>query len=469
MRSNILLITVALMTSAVYAQKPTYFVDEFQEENRQVRRDKFDQVLPELMREHGVDMWIHVMRTEVPDSFGELELGSPSGVFVFTNRGDERTERAVMGRRWGATQRQWVPTEYKDPVAGLEAYDIVAKPVRIQEPLSGPVTEYDLRFEGLREFIEARDPERIALNFRHKRSQWPTYVGESDGISHTDFLLLTEEIGEKYADRIVSSEDLVIDYSIRKVPAEIALLKKIRQRDIEHTLDMFAKVERGVTPSFDNDMTTFRRMSRGLSQRGRSAGWEDSTVQSGDIIGRPEIGFFAYVLREGETEPPEELQQLWKEYLKVDKILAETIKAGLTPREIIGEYTRRFASEGVLVRDDQLHMILPKNDYPTYMKGFDASTTQLTIDSHAQVKGARPYSDETYYAPRIGSYGPDWVIDKPLAPNHQFVIEYFFYMPSPAPDGKDQYLLWWNHEDAIATESGVEYLSKPQKELYLIR
>ena len=36
---------------------------------------------------------------------------------------------------------------------------------------------------------------------------------------------------------------------------------------------------------------------------------------------------FAYVLREGETETPPEIQKLWAEYLKIDKIFAETIKA----------------------------------------------------------------------------------------------------------------------------------------------
>ena len=84
------------------------------------------------------------------------------------------------------------------------------------------------------------------------------------------------------------------------------------------------------------------------------------------------------------------------------------------------------------------------------------------------MKGARPWSDENYFAPRIGSLGPDWSKDIPLPPNHHFVIEYFFYMPSPAGAGENQYLLWWDHEEAIATENGIEYLSPPQKELFLI-
>jgi hypothetical protein len=87
-------------------------------------------------------------------------------------------------------------------------------------------------------------------------------------------------------------------------------------------------------------------------------------------------------------------------------------------------------------------------------------------NTYGQVKGARPYSVETYLAPRIGSPGPDWTKDIPLAPYHHFVLEYFFYMPSPAPKGQDQYLFWWDHEEALATANGVEYLSPPQKELH---
>ncbi len=129
----------------------------------------------------------------------------------------------------------------------------------------------------------------------------------------------------------------------------------------------------------------------------------------------------------------------------------------------------RFAEDGIVVRDNQLHTALPKNDFSAYTEGFDPAATHLSIDSHGQAKGARPRSVETYFGPRIGSLGPDWSKDIPLAPNHHFVIEYFFYMPSPGGDGEDQYLLWWKHEEAIATESGIEYLSPPQQELLLIR
>jgi hypothetical protein len=456
-----------LLATIVEGQEWTPPFEKYTEENDRIRRDKFDRVLPKIMRERGIDMWIHVMREAVPDRFGIEELGSASGVFVFTDRGGDRIERAVLGRRWGATQRNWGQTDYKR-VEECGAYDIIAPAVRVQEPVGGPMTEYDYRFKGLKEFVEIRDPQRIAVNFKHDLGPWVTYRGEIDGISHTDWLLLTEELGAKYAARLVSSEWLVMDYITHRVPSEIELLKKMRQDGLDHLQEVVAAIEPGVTGVRDTDLTVFRRMAPGQSQRGRSHGWEGAVIQGGDIVLEPMLGWFGYVLREGETGPPPEIQRLWAEYLKIDGILADTIRAGLTPREIIRDYTERFEQEGVVIRDNQLHMVLPKNDFATYAEGLDPDVTHLTIDSHGMMKGSRPWSDENYFGPRIGSLGPDWSKDTPLPDDYYFVLEYFFYMPSPGPDGKNQYLLWWDHEDAIATRDGVMYLSPPQKELYLI-
>jgi len=448
---------------------------DLKEWNNRIRREKFDIVLPEAMRKNNVDMWIHVMRVAIRDPFGAEDLGSTSGVFVFTDRGGDRIERAVLGRRWGATQRERGAQTKLVEESG--AYDIIHDPVFVVEPVSSPMTEYDYRFKGLREFVEARNPKRIAVNYRDNLGTWATSSRTNDGISHIDYLLLTEELGDKYASRLVSSEYVIMDYNITPVPSEIELLKKMREDELELVKKAFAEIEPGVTKTnevgetgdYEVDVVVFRRMSTGQSQRGRSKGWENTVVQGGDIVAAPSQGMFAYVLRDGETEPPPKIKKLWAEYLKIDKILAETIKAGIPSREIKENYKRRFEEEGVIVRDPQLHMFQPKNNFPVYSAGFDPEKTHLSIDCHGKGKGARERKFDIYLGPRIGSYGPDWTWDIPLKPNHHFVLEYFFYMPSPGPEGKDQYLFWWDHEQTIATESGVEYLSPPQKELYLIK
>jgi len=364
------------------------------------------------------------MREAIPDSFGAEELGSTSGLFVFTDCGDDRIERAIIGRRWGATQRE--RGEQRNLIEESGAYDIIGDPVFVREPVGGPMTEYDYRFKGLRAFVEARDPKRIAGNFKQNLGPWPTLSGEIDGISHTDYVLLTKELGDKYADRLVLSEYLIMKYITRKVPSEIKLIKRICKDDVERLKKAFAEMVPGVTKTRETSLTVFRRMSTGLSQRGRSAGWENSVVQGGDILASPERGMHAYVLREGETEPPPEMQELWAEYLKVEEILADNIRAGLTPREIIKNYTQDFEDAGIILRANQLHMAIPKNDFPAYAAGFDPEKTQPSIDSHGMMKGARDGREfENYLAPRIGSLGPDWSKDIPLAPNHHFVLEYF--------------------------------------------
>jgi len=444
--------------------------DDLREWNNRIRREKFDLVLPEVMRKNHVDMWIHVMRESIPDPFGAEDLGSTSGVFVFTDRGGDRIERAVLGRRWGASHagETWRVHWDTKLVEECGAYDIIQKPVLVLQPPGGPMTEYDYRFNGFRAFVEARNPKRIALNFKHDLGPYPTTTRALDGLSHTDYLLLTEELGDKYAGRIVSSERVMMDYIIRKVPSEIELLKKMRRDEDERVKRAFSEIVPGVTRNRDVGVTVFRRRGTGISQRGRTKGHENVVIQGGDIVAAPSQGRYAYVLREGETEPPPDIKKLWAEHRKVDKILAETIRVGLTPRQIVKHYKAKFEEEGMIIRDVQMHLFTPRNDFAAYTEGFDPGKTHLNIDCHSMGKGARKRKFENYFGPRIGSNGPEWTWDIPLPPNHHFVLEYFIYMPAPSTEHEDQYLFWWNHEQALVTPDGVEYLSPPQEKLYLI-
>ena len=467
--SRIMLFVISVLFTVPSANAQAQEADDLKEWNNQIRREKFDLVLPQVMKKNTIDMWIHVMRVAVSDPFGAEDLGSTSGLIIFTDRGGDRIERAVLGRRWGATQRQRGANE-SNLIEKYGAYDIIGEPVFVGEPVSSPMTEYDYRFKGLREFVEARDPKRIAVNFRENLGTWATSSKANDGISHVDYLLLTEELGDIYADRLVSSEYVMMDYQVTPVPSEVELLKKLRKDEDERVKKAFEAVVPGKTRTRGEGVTVFRRMSTGLSQRGRSAGWENSVIQGGDILAAPSQGMYAYVLREGESEPPPEIKKLWAEYLKIDKIFVETVKAGLTPREIIQNYKWKFEDAGIIIRDNMIHMVQPKNDFPVFSIGFDPDKTQLAVDLHGKGKGASERKHDIYLGPRIGSLGPDWTFDIPLSPNHHFVLEYFFYMPSPTSnEDEDQYLLFWDHEQAVATERGVEYLSPPQKELYLIK
>ena len=70
------------------------------EVQRQIRLDKFEQVLPAVMRKHGIDMWIVAMKENHREPLWEdLGRGYVSGIgyYVFTDRGGHRIERAALG------------------------------------------------------------------------------------------------------------------------------------------------------------------------------------------------------------------------------------------------------------------------------------------------------------------------------------------------------------------------------------
>ncbi len=157
------------------------------ERMNQIRQEKFDLVLPEVMRENQVDMWITVSREghddPLTEDFGKGYVGS-YGYYIFTDRGGARIERAALG----------IGTAL---IEDNGAYDIMTG-------------SFDLK-----EFVEERDPQSIALNFAE-------HIGAADGLSHTDYQKLTSDLGEKYARRFVSAEKLTSDFRSRRVASEIA-------------------------------------------------------------------------------------------------------------------------------------------------------------------------------------------------------------------------------------------------------
>ncbi len=439
-------------------------IEELNELIHQIRRDKFDLILPQVMRENNIDMWIQVMREGNPDPMRD-ELGSDNGVFVFTDRGD-RIERAVIGHRWKSSDQNLVRTPYLDVVRECGAYDIIAEEVSRIEMPGGPKTEFDQRFKGVGEFVAERDPKHIGVNYLEKLG--PPVVYEiprlrSDGISYTDYNLLVKALGDTYAKRINSAEYLIYDYLTRPVPSEIVMFKKIRKVIAESLERDFAKIVPGVTK------LSFPEGGGSVVDKDGNRRSGDSVIRGGDLIriakGRQSHHYldsewkfanfyeimhgYGYVLREGETEPPPKVKKTWADALKVRKILEDNIKLGRTAGETFEILKRKIEEAGFIYVNRQL-----------YNKNLDPEKTQVSLDLHAAGKGV--------YAPRISPLGPDWQRDLTLQLNHHFYFEYWVYMPMPEW-GEGRYLSLPFHDGAIVTERGVEYFSPPPTELRLIR
>jgi hypothetical protein len=186
----------ALSASALSAQAPAEPARVRWERQCQIRKDKFEKILPRAMRENGVDMWI-VMQKEnqfdpMYEDLGRGYVGSV-GYYIFTDRGGDRIERAAIGVSGYLLEQ-------------CKVYDIVRG------------------FAPLKTFIAERNPKKIALNMSDE-------VGAADGLSKTSYDRLIKEIGPEYASRVVSAEKVVSDYRSGFTASQIVALGEAGEID----------------------------------------------------------------------------------------------------------------------------------------------------------------------------------------------------------------------------------------------
>ncbi len=426
-----------------------------------IRREKFDLVLPRVMREREVDMWIHVIRpwTWSGNEYRQLEglglnyssidstdplryeFGSNAAVLIFTDRGGDRIERVVF------------EGEVEDP----GAYDIVHGQSKFinqenyeimdyvkENPDAFPDTEIGYRFMGLGEFVAERDPEKIAVNYAEKLSLAEgseTYtLALTDGISYADHLQLTKALGDKYANRMVSAEHMILDYLTRSVMAEIVVFGG---SGLPRRARTFGEIVPGETVLSDVG-GWFSTRDAGHDEEAMN----DFPLQRGDMFQRGQILY--YLLREGETEPPPEVQRSWDEVVRVRKILSKNIKVGRTGGETLELVIRKLEEAGFVYID-----------HDTFDPSLDPEKTQVHLDLHAVGKGV--------LAPRISPMGPKWHWDMKIPLLLTLGVEYMVHVPVPEW-GKGKHIYYCSlHERGVVTERGVEFAAPPVSGIRSIR
>jgi hypothetical protein len=418
----------------------------------QIRRDKFDIYLPQVMRENKIEMWIHVTRPWATDPLA-YEFGSNSAVFIFTDRGKKRIERAVF--KFG---REVVDPGAYD-IIGEEAEDLDQQNYYVlKDPDKASETELDLRFMGLRGFVDKRAPKRIAVNYSEKLSlaEGSEVRALTDGISHTDYIQLAKALGDKYAKRMVSAEYLILDYLSRRVKKEIELHSLMGIRATEYLHGNFDKIVPGVTKLSDLEQNVFVRDPDGNEHNN-----DDYVIQRGDLIGilhgagdmrrimDADVGGTGYVLREGETDLPPEVKKLWADVLKVREILQKNIKAGPTAGETLELLIRKLEEAGFVYIDRD-----------RYDRNADPEKTQVHLDLHAMGKGV--------LAPRISPLGPRWHWDIKIPLYHTFTFEYMVHAPVPKW-GRGKHLYACLHDGVMVTERGIEFPYPPAQGIHIIR
>jgi Xaa-Pro aminopeptidase len=431
---SVVFLTLALVASA--ADAGAQEARRRWEMQRQIRLDKFEQVLPRAMRTHGIDMWIVAVKENHREPlWDDLGRGYVSGIgyYVFTDRGGDRIERAALG-----------PDGYLIEQSG--AYDIFA-----------PASQ-------LAEFVKARSPKRIGVNMSDE-------LGPADGLSYTMHRHLVATLGEPYASRLVSAERLVSDYRSRRVASEIVafgeaagIAVQLAERALSNevitpgktTLEDVAwwlqdrLLERGLGSEFDMPSVYV------TGPEGIAAVSTDRAILPCDVLmidwGVQLMNFgtdikrVAYVLKPSETAPPKAVQAAFDKALAVRDVLKKAVVAGRTGTATMEAMDAALRAAGYGV----IEFNLPNADDRTDI-----------------VYGFHPVGNTGH------DIGPSLTTWQPLQrtfelrTGHIFAFEYFAYTPLPEWGGKK--LRIPIEDDAIVMEDGIQFLHPANYRLLVVR
>ncbi len=310
-------------------------------------------VLPTLMRRHGVEMWLVICREYNEDPVFK-SLISPTSfaarrrtIYVFHDRGEDiGVERLALG---GGSQGG-VYTVYRDPE--LETRELWGQG----------------QWALLRKLIEDRKPSTIAVNVSENHAF-------SDGLSVAGRDLLLDALGEKWQMRLVRAELLPLDYLAIRIPAMIPVYQSMMEIVHELIGRAFSNevVVPGETTTDDvvwwlrqqvNDMgfTVWFHPSVSLFREGRERGsiLDEKTaniIQRGDVL-HTDFGITAmdlntdtqhvgYVLKEGETGPPEGILKALANGNRLQDLLMARIRPGISGNQILASTLAAMKAEGI--------------------------------------------------------------------------------------------------------------------------
>ncbi len=392
----------------------------------QIRREKFDHILPEAMRENGIDMWIVAQKEGHDDPLAPLLGGGYTGTvgyYVFTDRGGDRIERAALGI-----------TDHHRERCG--AYDIADGTADILA------------------FVQARNPKRIGINTSAE-------MGLADGLTQTIHAQLVRTLGPTFAPRLVSAEKMVSDFSSRRTASEIVAFgeagemgRQIAERALSNEV-----ITPGVTTLADvawwiEQQQYERHLGSSFSvpsvyitgPNGIEATSSDRIIQRGDLIMLDfGVGYLtmwtdqkriAYVLKPGETALPASYQVAFDNAVRVRDVIHRTARPGQTAQRMMDQLTVAIGKTGILP-----------------MQGFNKVRAD---DSVEFIIGCHSVGDWGHgIGPSMAFFNPGRLTYE-MRPSNLFSIELFAYTPIPEWGGKKLRIPL--EDDAMVSARGVEWV-----------
>lgn len=353
-----LALTLAPLRGHAQAERPLGTLREQAQTRQAWLRLRLERVLPRLMREQGVQMWIVPVREYNEDPVF-WALVSPTTmaarrrtIYAFCDRGPEAgVERiAIGGSPQGGLYRV-----VRDPDAATGTAGPTLRPA---EPF-GPD-----QWRLLPPVVEACDPRTIAVNISHTHAF-------SDGLTAGEWEQLQAALPAAYRARIVRRELLPLHFIEERLPEMMP--DYLRMQRVAHEIIQTAFSERVITPGETRTEDVVWWMRQRLADLGldtwfhpsvtvQRAGVEmgdsaNPVIRRGDLLhtdfGVTALGLntdtqhMGYVLRPGEADAPPGLYAALRRGNRLQDLLLAEMAPGRTGNEVLRATRERMAAEGI--------------------------------------------------------------------------------------------------------------------------
>jgi|TARA_B110000503_G_scaffold78811_1_gene121170 Xaa-Pro aminopeptidase len=343
--SIILFLSIQISVAQILSEKDRAVLKD------ELLEDRFQHLLPQLMDEANLDMWLlisreynedPVLKTMLPARW--LNARRRTMILFYRNKQQNTIERIAVAR-------------YDIGKSIKSAWNKELEPNQ---------------WKALSAIIAEKNPTKIGINYSK-------HFALADGLVKTDYEELVENLPDSLTSKLVSAEKLAIAWLETRTEKEMKLFKKLVKttHDIIDVAFSEKVIEPGKTTTEDvvwflrqkvTDMgleTWFhptidiQRTNQELQSHIYSftKGDKDKIIQKGDLLhcdfGITYIGLntdcqqHAYVLKDNETSVPEYLASAFKKGNRLQDILTTTMQEGKTGNEILLSSLSTAKKEGL--------------------------------------------------------------------------------------------------------------------------
>ncbi|HUF77313.1 MAG TPA: M24 family metallopeptidase [Thermoanaerobaculia bacterium] len=404
--------------------------------------ERLRDLLPRLMREAGIDLWLVINREYAEDPVFLTLVPEP----VFAAR---RTTMLVfhdLGTGEGGDR-------------GVELLSVSRYPQGPPYQAAWEGGDEEAQWRGLAEVVRERDPQRIGIDVSR---DWPV----ADGLTASLRDRLVEALGPDLSGRLVSAEELAVRWIETRTPRELEVYPHVVALARGVIAEAFSErtITPGVTTADDVAWTIRERFAElglpiwfqpdvNLQRPGEDCAPDapfcgaSGTIRRGDVL-HTDVGIcylrlctdtqeMGYVLRAGEREAPAGLRRALAVGNRWQDLLTGSFRTGRSGNEVLAAALSASAAEGIAA---------------------SVYTHPLGFFGHAPGPTIGMWDDQGPTAVR-----GDW----PLHPSTAYAIEGNVKVAVPEWDG--QLVQVKLEQSAVFDGERVVYLAGRQTEWHLVR